>query len=259
MTLAMPDSITPANLPPGYPAYLGYVDGLWPTAAELRKRFPAAHVVSLTVTGGTLGADGIDCEPGNPGAASSADWIARKLAAGAVRPLVYASVIGSPGYGMPDVLRELGARGIARSRVRLLSAHYGIGKHVCGPASCNAISTAMDGTQWTDTFAGVGGSEIDMSVVLDTFFDRAPKPPKPPPSDWTGEIMNQLPVLAQGSTGTHVRTVQFQCGEKGRPVTIDGVFGPETASAVVAVQQSRHLVADGVVGPQTWSVLLGVA
>ena len=32
MTLTMADSITPGNLPGGYDAYLGYVDGDWPTA-----------------------------------------------------------------------------------------------------------------------------------------------------------------------------------------------------------------------------------
>ena len=40
---------------------------------------------------------------------------------------------------------------------------------------------------------------------------------------------------------------------------IDGVFGPETASAVRVMQSQAHITVDGVVGPQTWPVLLGIA
>ena len=110
------------------------------------------------------------------------------------------------------------------------------------------------------TVCGVS-ADWDESQTAD--FGQFPRPgtaPQPPPPGvtWTEEIMQQLPTLAQGATGTHVRTVQFQLGEKGRPVTIDGIYGPNTASAVAAVQSSRHLTADGITGPQTWPVLLGV-
>ena len=33
---------------------------------------------------------------------------------------------------------------------------------------------------------------------------------------------------------------------------LDGVFGPQTRSAVVAYQRSRALIADGIVGCNTW-------
>jgi putative peptidoglycan binding protein len=261
MTLDMPDSIYPANLPPGYPAYLGYADGLWPSAPELRKRFPAAHIIALTVTGGTLNADGIDCEPGNPNAVSSADWMARKIAAApGTRPVIYASVIGTPGYGMPDVLRELAARGIMPASVRLLSAHYA-SRHICGPATCGLISTPMDGTQWTDTFSGAGGSLIDMSEVLDSFFSIPP--PAPPPTGWLEPIMNDLPTLAQGSTGNDVRTAQGLLVARGHPAEpgtpglgVDGVFGPATDQVVRSVQAGWGLTVDGIVGPKTWAKLL---
>lgn len=39
------------------------------------------------------------------------------------------------------------------------------------------------------------------------------------------------------------------------PIKMDGWYGPATASAVKAYQQSRHLYVDGVVGPQTWRKL----
>ena len=187
----MPDSIYPANLPPGYPAYLGYVDGNWPTLPELKVLFPAAHLIGLTVTGNTLNADGIDVELQNPNAVEGVAWVGRKLAqAPASRPVIYASTLGDPGYGMHEVINELIAQGISLNAVRLLSAHYGTGEHICGPATCNLISLAMDGTQWTDQAPGAGGSKVDMSVVHDTFFET-PSPPKaetmklpPAPGDW---------------------------------------------------------------------------
>jgi hypothetical protein len=179
----MPDSIYPANLPAGYPAYLGYVDGHWPTYSQLETMFPAAYLIGLTVTGGTLNADGIDVEFGNPDAASGCDWTGRKLeAAPGSRPVIYASVVGEPGYGMHDVVAGLNARRIPLSSVRLLSAHYTSAAHICGPGTCGLISQPMDGTQWTDKHPGNSGSLIDMSVLLDSFFVKDP-PPDPPQED----------------------------------------------------------------------------
>jgi hypothetical protein len=194
MTLAMPDSIHPTDLPAGYPAYLGYVDGKWPTCATIRAQHPTAHHICLTVTGATIDAHGIDCEPGNPDAASSAGWVHSKLSsAPQSRPVVYASVHGSPGYGMPDVLHQLTAHGITRDKVRLLSAHYTGHAHICGPRSCGAISIDMDGTQWTDQHPGTPGTMIDMSEVSDTFFGGTVTTPPAqitaPPGTWLDAIL----------------------------------------------------------------------
>lgn len=253
----MPDSIYPGNIPKGYPAVLGYVDGKWATASRLPALFPGARVVTLTVFGTDLQADGVDCEPGNVNAAGAAAWVKRKLAASpGPRPVVYASTAGEPGYGMPYVLAELYKLGIGANQVRKLSAHYGEGEHVCSPGRCGATFTA-DGTQWSSSFAGVGGAAIDMSLLNDDFFGATPVPA--PATDWTEHIVQQLPTLQQGATGTYVRTVQFQLGEHGHPVTVDGVLGPVTDQAVRALQAALHITQDGVVGPaQTWPALLGV-
>jgi hypothetical protein len=183
MTLNMPDSITPARLPGGYPAYLGYPDGRWQTAGELRARFPGARILALTVTGATLDADGIDCEPGNPNATAAASWAQRKLGASpSSRPVIYAD-LASPGYSMTEVIAALGKLGVARARVRLLTAHYD-GEHVCSPsrgcrdASGSVIAFTADGTQWTETFTGSGGAAIDMSLLADNFFGAPPPRPR---------------------------------------------------------------------------------
>ena len=253
--IPMPDSVTVADLPPGYPAYLGYVDGNWPTAAELAARFPGAQLVRLTVTGNTLQADGIDVEPGNVNAADARVWVQRKLAADpGFRPVIYASVQGAPNYGMADILARLNGNRISTSRVRLLSAHYGWGPHVCGPDSCRLISVPMDGTQWTSMFKGLNASDVDMSMLAADFFQTQPD------STETEKIMQKLPVVRQGMTGPAVRRVQGLVMAAGVALTLDGVYGARTVAAVQVVQEAAHLaLVDGVVGPKTWPVLLGVA
>lgn len=255
MTLAMPDSIRVNDLPPGYPAYLGYADGQWPTAQALAERFPTAHRVILTVTGTHFEADGIDIEPGNPSARDAAFWAEAKFTRQpGFRPVLYASVIGEPGYGMGEVLAELAARGIDRGRVRLLSAHYGAGEHICGPRTCGEISTDMDGTQWTNAARGLGGSVIDMSALRDDFFTGSTV------LNWTEKMVRELPVVWQGMTGEAVRTVQGLCVARGwTSLVVDGVFGSRTEAAVRSEQMRGRVAVDGVVGPQTWPVLLGIA
>jgi hypothetical protein len=253
MTTAMPDSIHVPDLPNGYPAYLGYADGSWPTAGELEHRFPGAHLLILTVTGTVVsGADGCDCERLDLTPATAAGWVTSKLAAEpSSRPVVYASP-EAPGYRMSQVISELTARGISRNQVRLLSAHYGAGEHICGPATCKLTDVPMDGTQWTSSF-WTGTASVDMSVLTDGFFTgTAPVTP-------TEAIVQQLPELAQGATGAAVRTVQGLCQARGQNPVIDGIFGQYTKNAVMNVQHAAGITQDGIVGPKTWPVLLGVA
>jgi hypothetical protein len=166
LTLAIPmaDSIVPGNLPP-YPDYLVYVDGLWPTAAKVRALHPSARLLTMTVLGGQAIADGCDCEPGDLDPAEAAAWTKRRLNAGAWRPVQYASA-----SNMAGVLAADAALGISRGQVRLLSAHYGQGEHICGPSTCKAMDVDADGTQWTDAAHGVGGTLIDLSILNDDFF-----------------------------------------------------------------------------------------
>lgn len=255
--IPMPDSVNVNDLPAGYPAYLGYADGNRPTARQLEGMFPGAHLVILTVNGttraahGALVAGGADAEPGNLTAAAAVNWAAAQAVGS--RPVIYASVIGEPGFGMGDVLAALEHARVPRAEVRLLSAHYGQGPHVCGPGSCEAIGTEMDGTQWTDSFTTPSGAVIDMSMLADDFFG--------PIETETERMVNELGIVRQGMTGPAVRTVQGLCNARlpGQTLKNDGAFGPKTLAAVKFLQDQGHVPADGVVGPQTWPVLLGVA
>jgi len=239
----MPDSTSVAALPDGYEQYLGYADGNWPTRNALRARFPAARTVILTVTGLTQEADGIDCEPGNPNAKASASWLTRKLAwEPGSRPIAYAD-LETDGYSILDIVADLAYLGVARSSIRLLTAHWTHSPHICGPASCGALPFDADGTQWTNTFAPA----VDMSMLRDDFFDT-----------WQEAMMRMLPTLKQGDTGPMVRTVQGLCISRAFPVAVDGVLGPLTAEAVRQVQATGGLVQDAIIGPQTWPVLMGL-
>lgn len=59
-------------------------------------------------------------------------------------------------------------------------------------------------------------------------------------------------LLAVGSTGPDVAYLQGVLG-----IPADGIFGPQTLTAVVTFQTVHGLLADGLVGPMTWAVALG--
>lgn len=61
-----------------------------------------------------------------------------------------------------------------------------------------------------------------------------------------------------GSSGHFVRYIQQRLEYHGfdLPVYgIDGIFGDETRTAVLAFQRSKGLKIDGIVGPETWPAL----
>jgi len=66
------------------------------------------------------------------------------------------------------------------------------------------------------------------------------------------------PVLRQGAANSAVtvRSLQYLLNAHGAGLTVDGIFGARTNSAVRSFQASHGLVVDGIVGPQTWSSVL---
>lgn len=70
------------------------------------------------------------------------------------------------------------------------------------------------------------------------------------------------PTLTEGSRGTVVEKLQMALNEgrgdfapSSNPVlAIDGIYGPQTATAVKGAQESGGIGADGIVGLQTWAL-----
>ena len=76
--------------------------------------------------------------------------------------------------------------------------------------------------------------------------------PNEKPGDFPG-------TLREGSAGTAVRELQYYLYLLGTyysglsPVTVDGIFGSRTTTAVKAWQRINDLTVDGVVGRTTWN------
>lgn len=154
------DSIEISQIPAYADAVAGYVGGAWPTFSLLASAFPNAHRLSIAISA-SEDAEALDIETGDATPAQAPGWAKRQQARGVARPVLYANL-----STMPAVLSELSAAGIPRSQVRLWSAHYGAGAHICGPSTCGH-GTAMDGTQWTDTALG---RNLDQSLLSADFF-----------------------------------------------------------------------------------------
>lgn len=72
------------------------------------------------------------------------------------------------------------------------------------------------------------------------------------PQTW----MALLVKVRNGSRGDAVRALQRELNSAGKNLSVDGVFGSGTESAVRSYQKSANLDVDGVVGPDTWGSLI---
>jgi hypothetical protein len=251
--ITMFDAIDDTQFPPGAAAYAAYVDGDLadqPNFSYIVRTFPGAHHLSITLFP-DKDADAIDVETGAASPWDIPGWYARQRARGIARPVIYAGA-----YTMQTaVVPLLAALPGARSSVRLWTAHYGLGEHVCGPASCKQLSISADGTQWTSNALG---RVLDQSLLAADFFGTPPAP-SPVPA-WQEAAMQALPLVSEGSTNVNaVRTVQGLLCARGHAVTVDGDFGQATRTAMEDFQRAHGLKADGIAGPASYPCLMGVA
>ena len=61
--------------------------------------------------------------------------------------------------------------------------------------------------------------------------------------------------LSKGSTGSGVRKLQETLNRNGYSLSVDGVYGDKTQSAVRDYQRKKKLAADGIAGEATWQKL----
>jgi peptidoglycan hydrolase-like protein with peptidoglycan-binding domain len=76
----------------------------------------------------------------------------------------------------------------------------------------------------------------------------------------SAQALQPWPVLRQGPNSAWprvtVRSLQYLLNARGAKLTVDGIFGAKTKSAVVTFQRAHHLPADGVIGAKTWGALI---
>jgi hypothetical protein len=167
--ITMYDTVQNDQFPAGAQAYAAYVDGSvgdQPNFDFIVRTFPHAQHLSIAVSASS-NADALDVEPGASAPTDVPGWYARQTQRGIQRPCVYASAA----MMKDNVLPVLQQAKIARGAVRLWSAHYGFGQHICGPASCGLVPVEVDGTQWTNAALG---RNLDQSLLLASFFTTSP-------------------------------------------------------------------------------------
>ena len=181
----MYDTALNDQFPASAAAYAAYVDGgigNQPNYAYIVSAFPKAQHLSIALFSSN-NADALDVEPGASTPSDIPGWYARQVARGVSRPVIYASV-----STMNDtILPLLSQHGIARAKTRLWTAHYGLGEHICGPASCGQLSVNADGTQWTSSARGL---VLDQSLLLDTFFTATAQPTATEAELQSGQLNN---------------------------------------------------------------------
>lgn len=86
---------------------------------------------------------------------------------------------------------------------------------------------------------------------------KPPTPPKPSKPS-TGKLGDKMPTIQRGNKGSRVRMLQCLLLAWGYKLTLDGVFGKNTAAAVRDFQSKHAKPVDGIVGKVTWNALLGL-
>jgi Fibronectin type III domain len=162
------DDVNASLIPRDATAVAGYVDGAFANTAEMRKLFPHAHLLTISVFASD-DAQCLDVEPGDATNPQVYEWFKRQLARGVHRPVIYTS-----GSNMSAMQATMKANGFARSSYRMWSAHYTGIPHRCSPSRCGFGLDEADATQFTSMALG---RSLDESLLAPDFFP----PPAPTP------------------------------------------------------------------------------
>ena len=201
----MYDSAFNNQFPAGAQAYAAYVDGSigdQPNFNFIVTTFPNAQHLSIALSASN-NADALDVEPGAASPTDVPGWYTRQRQRGIQRPCVYASASTMAS----NILQVLQQANIARADVRLWSAHYGFGEHICGPASCKLVPVEVDGTQWTNSALN---RNLDQSLLLENFFTTSALSPEAELQSGNLNLGSNAQTVVSVAPGT-ARQVAFGC------------------------------------------------
>lgn len=243
------------SLPAGPAA--GYTTGSGPvpwTAAQF-KAHPGAVRIDQDPSASDATADVLDIENGAATIADGPGWVKRALVdiAHAVRPGQRQPAIYASKSNVTNVVNALLDGGVHSAN--LWVASWGIGQ-----AAAEAMVQGSSGPFPIIGCQFAEGPTYDTSVFSNAWLGATVTQPTTPtdPPTWTENAVNALPTLQINSTGPNVRTVQGLLNARGYSDTIDGVYGPATASQIRSFQGANGLSVDGVVGQHTWPKLLNI-
>jgi peptidoglycan hydrolase-like protein with peptidoglycan-binding domain len=83
----------------------------------------------------------------------------------------------------------------------------------------------------------------------------APAPPRPPatPPGFPGPLLRQPPINRAANAMATARRWQQRMRDRGWQITVDGLYGPQSAGTCREFQRRQGIAVDGVVGPVTWA------
>ena len=74
-------------------------------------------------------------------------------------------------------------------------------------------------------------------------------------SSGSGSSNSSHATVSYGSTGSDVTALQQMLNKAGYSLSVDGIFGSGTDTAVRDFQRKHGMVGDGIAGPKTWAAL----
>lgn len=185
-------------VPEKNPQVIGsYGNGRYANSTAAKGAFPNAIHIQYDVFGTLPAMDILDVEPGDAPPIKAPPWKRAHDKTAGPHTLPRAGIYCSAST-VQTVITDMLDAGIKRQDFLVQSAHYGSGKHICGPTTCGYPQA--DATQYADK--GLRGENTDLNVFAEHFFGAI----APPPPDPHYNLLADKPFLIFGNRYSERRT-----------------------------------------------------